>query len=161
MNGVPTLMVRVGNERGNTIAEATVRMSFVRTERTLEGATFYRLYDMKLVRERTQALARSWTVLHTVDESSPFFGATPESLLKDEVELMVSIVGVDDTSLQPVHARHRYLDKDIVWGARHADVLSEEKDGTLVLDVRKFDDIVMTEPIEGFPYPRPTPSPSQ
>jgi inward rectifier potassium channel len=78
---------------------------------------------------------------------------TPESAVRDEVELLVSVVGTDDTSLQPVHARQRYVDRDIVWGARHADILREERDGQLILDVRKFDDIVPTRPIDGFPYP--------
>ena len=32
MDGVPTLMLRVGNERGNQILEATVRVAMVRTE---------------------------------------------------------------------------------------------------------------------------------
>ena len=66
----------------------------------------------------------------------------------------MTIVGTDDTSLQPVHARRRYEAKDIAWGARPADVLSELPDGRLQLDVGKFDAIVPTQPIEGFPYPR-------
>ena len=64
-------------------------------------------------------------------------------------------MGTDDTSLQPVHARRQYEDRDILWGARHADVLSEDDSGRLVLDIRKFHDVTPTTPIEGFPYPRP------
>ena len=101
-------------------------------------------------------MARSWTILHTIDAASPLFGATPESTKKDEVELLVSLVGTDDTSLQPVHARRRYVDDEIVWGARHADILAEETGGaSMVLDIRRFHDVVPTEPVEGFPYPRP------
>ena len=154
MDGVPTLMLRVGNERGNSILEATIRVALVRTERLKEGSTFYRMYDLQLARERSPAMARSWTVLHPITETSPLFGATPESLVKDEVELLATLVGTDDTSLQPVHARHRYLDSEIVWGARHADVLSEDDKGNLVLDVRRFHELVPTVPIDGFQYPR-------
>ena len=67
----------------------------------------------------------------------------------------MGVVGTDDTSLQPVHARRRYLVEEIVWGARHADVLSEDDHGNVILDVRRFHDIVPTVPIDGFPYPRP------
>jgi inward rectifier potassium channel len=154
MDGVPTLMLRVGNERGNQILEATIRLALVRTERTKEGMTFYRLYDLVLTRERSAVIARSWTVLHPIVQGSPLFGASPTALKRDEVEVVASVVGTDDTSLQPVHARKRYLDADILWGARHADVLSEDQDGNLVLDVRKFHDVVPTLPIEGFPYPK-------
>ena len=65
----------------------------------------------------------------------------------------MSLVGTDDTSLQPVHARKRYADHDIVWGARHADILTEDEAGNLIMDVRRFHDIEDTEPIDGFPYP--------
>jgi inward rectifier potassium channel len=74
---------------------------------------------------------------------------------RDEMELVVTLVGIDDTSMQPVHARKRYRDDEILWGARHADILAERPDGTLVLDIRKFHDVTPTEPIDGFPYPLP------
>jgi inward rectifier potassium channel len=154
MDGVPTLMLRVGNERGNSILEATIRVSMIRTEHLKEGPIFYRMLDLKLARERSPAMARSWTVLHVIAPDSPLFGATPESLARDEVELTVTLVGTDDTSLQPVHARRRYLDGEILWGARHSDVLSEDPNGNLVLDVRRFHDVEPTVAIEGFPYPR-------
>ncbi len=73
---------------------------------------------------------------------------------------MVTLAGTDDTSYQPVHARHTYEHMDLLWGARHADVLSETPDGNIVLDVRRFHDVVPTEPTPGFPYPRP-PRPAQ
>jgi inward rectifier potassium channel len=164
MDGVPTLMLRVGNERGNQILEATIRVSMVRTEMTKEKMKFYRMYDLRLSRERSPAMQRSWTVLHPIDEQSPLYGATPESVVRDEIEIIATIVGTDDTSLQPVHARKRYEDHDIVWGARHEDILTETDDGSLVLDVRRFHDIRPTEPFEGFPYPAEstsTPAPTR
>jgi inward rectifier potassium channel len=154
MNGVPTLMLRVGNARGNSILEATVRIAFTRTERMKEGTTFYRMIDLRPSRDRSPAMARTWTVLHPITPESPLWGVTPESLARMDGEFMITVVGIDDTSLQQVHARQRYLDRDVVWGARHADILSEDQNGNLVADVRRFDDIEPTEPIEGFPYPR-------
>jgi inward rectifier potassium channel len=156
MDGVPTLMLRVGNERGNAILEATIRVALMRTEHLKEGSVFYRMIDLKLTRDRSPAMSRSWTVMHLVDADSPLFGVTPESAAKDEVEILVNVVGTDDTSLQPVHARRQYGDKEILWGARHADILSEDAQGNLTLDIRKFHDVTPTVPIDGFPYPRPT-----
>jgi inward rectifier potassium channel len=97
---------------------------------------------------------RSWTVLHPIEQGSPLWGATPESLAKDEVELLATVIGVDDTSMQPVYARHRYYHQEIVWGARHADILEEQADGSLLVDMRRFHLVVPTEPTEKFPYPR-------
>ncbi len=154
MNGVPTLSFRVGNDRASTVFEARLRASLIRTEKTAEGMTFYRIVELPLTRDSSQALARSWSVMHAIDEKSPLWRATPESCAKEEIELFVSVVGTDDTSLQPVHGRTRYELKDIVWGARLGDVLSELPDGRIKLDVGKFDELVPTEPTPDFPYPR-------
>lgn len=154
MDGVPTLMFRVGNLRGNQIVEATVRVTMIRTVRTAEGATFYRMLDLPLVRDRSPAMSRSWNILHEIKPQTPLYGYGPERMAKEEVELLVSLVGVDDTSYQPVHARHQYEHFSIVWGARHADILTETSDGNLLVDAQRFHVLVLTQLTPDFPYPK-------
>jgi len=153
-DGVPTLMFRLGNERASQIIEATVRVVMVRTERTAEGVTYYRLRDLKLERDHSPAISRSWNLLHRIDDSSPLHGATPETFARDQVEVMVTVVGIDEASAQSLHARHTYLDEQVRWGARHADMVSELPDGSLQLDMREFHRVVPTAPTSTFPYPR-------
>jgi inward rectifier potassium channel len=153
VNGVPTLMFRLGNQRGNQIVNAEITLVLVRTERTTEGETFYRMLDLKPSRARALSLSRSWNVLHPIDAQSPLTGETPASVAEKEVELQVMVIGTDDISMQTVHAAHRYFAKDIVWGARMADVLTETPDGHLQLDLTRFHDVEPTAPAPGFPYP--------
>jgi inward rectifier potassium channel len=122
-------------------------MVMIRTERLAEGGTFYRMIDLKLTRSHALSLTRSWSVQHAIDEKSPLHGATPESLKEQEVELQVLMVGLDDTSMQTIHASHQYYAHQILFGARHADVLTEESDGVLVLDLRKFHEVQRVETI--------------
>ena len=154
-DGVPTLMFRIGNERASQVLEATIRVVVLRTERTEEGVTYYRMRDLRLERDRSPALARSWTVMHKLDESSPLHGATPESLERDDVELILTVVGIDETSAQNLFARHRYVHERIRWGARHADMLTELPDGRTQLDMDQFHRVVPTRATAAFPYPRP------
>jgi inward rectifier potassium channel len=93
--------------------------------------------------------------MHVIDETSPLAHASPEICKTDEVELIVSVVGTDETTLQPVHGRIRYVATEILWGYRLADVLSERPDGRLNLDVRRFHEVVRMDPTPAFPYPRP------
>jgi inward rectifier potassium channel len=144
MDGVPTLAMRVGNQRRNRIVEAEVRIALTRTETTREGKTFYRTVDLKLTRPRMLSLARSWTILHPIDEDSPLFGETAESLVAKEAEILVSVVGIDDTWMQTVHASHRYLAKDIAFGHRHVDIISETADA-LIVDLRRFHELEPSE----------------
>lgn len=147
LDGVPTLMLRLGNERGNQIVDARIRAVIIRSEHLAEGGTFYRMIDLKLARSHALSLSRSWSVLHPIDRESPLYGATPRSLAEEEIELQISVVGLDDTSMQTVHASHRYFAHQIVFGARHADILTEAEDGAIVLDLRKFHDVESTEKV--------------
>jgi inward rectifier potassium channel len=147
------LSFRLGNERGNQIIDAQIRVTMVRTERTAAGKAFYRTLDLSLVRDRVLTLSRSWNVIHRIDSSSPLHGETAASIAEKEVELQVMVVGIDDTTMQTVYAAHRYFAHDIVWGARFADVLSETSDGHLVLDLRRFHDVELEgqEPVRARP----------
>jgi inward rectifier potassium channel len=141
LNGVPTLMFRLGNQRGNQIVDAQLRVVMIRTERLAEGGSFYRMLDLPLTRQRALSLSRSWNALHLIDGTSPLNGETEESLIEKEIELQVLVVGLDDITMQTVHAQHRYFAKDILWGHKLADVLSETSDGHLLLDLRRFHDV--------------------
>jgi inward rectifier potassium channel len=154
LDGVPTLMFRLGNERGNQIVDAKIRTILFRSERTNEGQVNYRLLDLRLVRDQALSLFRSFNVLHVIDDTSPLYGETPASAAAREIELQVMMIGLDDITMQSVHARHHYYAKDILWGARLADVLSETPDGDVLLDLRRFHDVEPTAPTEDFPYPR-------
>lgn len=152
VDGVPTLMMRVGNERSGQIVGARFHATLMRTTRTREGVTVYRTEDLPLVRDLAPALARSWMVLHRIVPGSPLYGETPASLPASDAELTLAVSGTDDTSLQPVHAQHTWMSGAVAWGSRLADVTSETAEGDLLLDLRRFHDLVATEPTEGFPY---------
>jgi len=141
MDGVPTLMMRVGNERRGNIVGTEFRLTFTRTTKTAEGMTVYRLEELPLVRARAPALSRAWVVIHRIVEGSPLYGLDAASLAAADGELQLEVSGLDDTSLQPVHARHTWFAGSVAWGARLADVLSETPEGDMILDLRKFHDI--------------------
>lgn len=145
MNNRRTLAVRVGNERGSLVVDANIRVVFMRTETTDEGVTWYRMIDVPLQRSWMPAVTRGWSVLHTIDESSPLHGATAESLAEMEAELIVTISGMDQTTLQPAHAMKRYSDSDFRFGQRHADMTSTDAEGRFHLDVTQFNALVAAD----------------
>ncbi|MEZ4399389.1 MAG: ion channel [Kofleriaceae bacterium] len=144
--GQPTLRLRLGNQRGNSIVEAQIRVVFSSTRVTLEGERIYPQVDLALVRDRAPALSRAWTVMHVLDQTSPLFGATPQSLAAVDAELAVSVTGVDETTGQTVHARTTYDHAQVAWGVRPADLISETPDGGFVVDLSQFD---LVEPVPG------------
>ena len=122
-DGVRSLLVRMANGRSSAIAEAHVRMAVVRDEVTVEGEEVRRFHELALVRSWTPFFALTWTIAHPIDESSPLWGATAESLAAEDAQLVVSVVGIELAYHQTVHARGTWRAGDIAWNARFRDVL--------------------------------------
>ena len=141
-NGVPHLMFRLANWRRNQIAEANLHATILVLERTTEGETLRRPNPLKLVRSWNPMFILSWTVMHEIDEASPFYGQDAMQKLRDqEAQIFLSVTGLDETISATVHARYRYLLEDIVPNARFVDVVSTQEDGTRVIDFDKFHEI--------------------
>jgi inward rectifier potassium channel len=77
-----------------------------------------------------------------MDGKSPLRDATEESMRGADVELQVAVVGLDGTTFQTLHARHRYLPEEFRFGERFADMLSQKPDGRLQLDYARLHDTV-------------------
>jgi inward rectifier potassium channel len=121
-NGVPTLMVRMGNERLSQILQAEVTMTLVRNEQTSEGVYMRRFYDLALARDHTPIFAMSFLAMHTLDQTSPLFGAVHQTLEEMEAEILVTVTGLDETMSQTVHARISYLPNEILFNHRYVNM---------------------------------------
>jgi inward rectifier potassium channel len=80
-------------------------------------------------------------VIHVIDAASPLYGASAATLAAWDADLIVSVAGTDEVTLQAVHARHTYDHREVAWGKRHADLLFSEPT-RFVVDLNRFDDIV-------------------
>jgi inward rectifier potassium channel len=138
--GKRTLMFRIANERANRIVQASVKLTALRFVTTEEGHVLRRLLDLKLHRSDSAMFAITWSVFHTIDESSPLFGLDAEALAKERFALVVTLVGLDETLAQTVHARHSWEHDEIVFDRRFVDVLAENEDGSRTMDLTKFHD---------------------
>jgi inward rectifier potassium channel len=145
IDGVPHLQVRVGNARGDNVLSAHVRIVLTRTRRLPEGYTLYLMEDLALARERAPALSRSFLIRHPITEASPLYGLSKEDMAAQEVELTVTVEGVDEVTHQHIHALHHYEDRHILPHHRPADLLHEREDGAWIMDLRLFHYVVRVD----------------
>src|SRR4029077_3599386 len=82
--GLPTLMVRLANERQNLIGNATARLWMFKDIVTAEGHSLRRFYELPFQRSQSPALALSWTLHHGLDETSLLHGTSAERLAADK-----------------------------------------------------------------------------
>jgi inward rectifier potassium channel len=137
----PTLMFRAANRRRNLVVEAEVSVNLLRDLTTLEGARMRRFDELRMVRARTPLFFLTWTVMHRIDESSPLWGETQESLAEKRAEIVVVMKGIDETFASTIHARTSYAPEEIVWDRRLADVFVTDSTGRRFIDFRRFHQI--------------------
>lgn len=142
-NGTPTLQIRLGNERMSQIVAAEATVHLLRNERTAEGDFFRRFYDLALVRTRTPVFSMTYTVMHQIDAHSPLFGVTAAQMEADQIELVVSVTGLEETTSQAVHARASYQWTEVQPGHRYRDIFGRDPAGQMFIDFGRFHD---TEP---------------
>jgi len=140
--GVPTLMFRTANQRRNLILEAQMRVYLMRDEVTAEGQELRKIHDLKLLRHQSPSFSLSWSVMHVIDEFSPLYGMTPESLIQTNTILVISVSGIDETVAQVVNARHHYSATEILWNYRFVNIMHNTGDGHRYIDYKYFHDVL-------------------
>ena len=143
--GQRTLMIRVANERHNTISQATARLWLLRLESVKEGNQLRRFYELKLDRGEHPMFALSWTMFHVIDKSSPLHDVTAHDLATTDGALVLNLSGVDDSSAQHLYARQIYSHTDIRWNHRYRDITSYSQDGRLLIDYGLFHEVTPEE----------------
>ncbi len=138
----PTLMVRIGNENHHSMVEAEFRIMFSRDEPLLEGGDFV-FHNLKLQFDRLTVFPAALTLRHTIDEKSPLFGATLESLEASRVLFFVSVVGIDPVIAASVQTQKDYTWRDIRFGQRFVEIYTEHGGGRLTVDYGRIHE---TEP---------------
>lgn len=144
-DGVPTLMFRAANQRRNQIIEAEVKVYLIRDEISSEGEYMRRFYLLDLLRSQTPRFTLTWTVMHAIDENSPLWGATAESLSKTRAMLLISFNGIDETVCNSLYAPYSYAASDILWGHRFRDIIHRTAEGHQYVDFACFHDTLVVE----------------
>lgn len=142
MDKKQTLTVRAANARQNVIVDASAHLRMVRSVQLEEGGSFRRLYDMELVRHQHPMFVIGWSIMHVVDENSPLFGETEDTLAAADVSFILTIQGVDETTSQPMSSRFTYHNSTIRWQHVYADLISTDENGVDHLDYSHFHETI-------------------
>ena len=140
-DGERALIFRVGNARLTAIVEASLRVYLTRDETLKDGEQMRRVYDLDLRRNVSPIFSLSWVVHHIIDEKSPLYGATAETIAQRMANIVITFQGIDDRLAAVVHTRFAYNPGDIVFDRRFADVVKlDAETGMRYLDFGPFHD---------------------
>jgi len=139
--GGTALMFRIINRRRNEIIELGAQVMFSAMEADGRGGTVRRYMLLPLERSKVTFFPLAWTIVHPINEASPFATRTPEDLVRSEAEILVLLTGVDQALEQTVHCRSSYRADEIVWNARFQSMFRKTDGSRLAVDVARLHDI--------------------
>lgn len=143
-NGRRNLMFRVANLRHTSMVEAEFRVVFSRDEPVLEGGTVRRFYQLPVYPNRMATFPAALVIRHLIDENSPLFGETAESLESSDAFFVGSTVSVETVMAASVQSQQGYSYTELRWEERFVDVYTELPDGRLEVDYGRLHE---TEPV--------------
>ncbi|MGZ3298460.1 MAG: ion channel [Asticcacaulis sp.] len=133
--------LRMINDRGNRIVNAEARLVMMRDDQLTDGSIMRRYYDLPLVRSTVPIMQLSWSLLHRIDETSPLYGETLQSLEDKNAEIIVSMTGMDESLSSTIHTRFSYIAGDISFDRSFAQILHRLPDNTLEVHYDKIHDL--------------------
>ena len=132
--GGKAFMFRIVNRRPNVLMEMEAKVMLA-LDVDMGEEVLRRYFNLKLETSSIHFFPLTWTIVHPIDDSSPFHELTVQELKDRRAEVLILIKGYDDTFSQHVHIRFSYTADEWVWGAKFVRNFYARDDGNIELDI--------------------------
>lgn len=138
--GKRALMIRIASFKNNHITDVEAKMTMA-IHLKEDGKEVTKFYAPKLEISKITSLVLSWTIVHLIDEESPFYEMGYEELKDADIEIIYHIKGFDENFSNIVQQRTSYDVTEMVYGAKFTPTFHRSDDGTMtVLELDKLND---------------------
>jgi len=132
------IMLRVAPYKNTTLvdAEAKVTANIMIEENGKSKNTFF---PLELEYDKVNALTLSWTLVHPINENSPFYKFSLEDFTNTKGEIIVYLKAFDDMFSNTVVARSSYTLQEMVIGVKFVMMYQrDDKKNKTVLNLEKL-----------------------
>ncbi|MGS0747996.1 ion channel [Halpernia sp. GG3] len=134
------LMFRIAPFKNNLLTDAEIILNVAITNRD-QSDSQTEFFNLKTELSKINALVLNWTVVHKIDENSPFFENTAEFLKSTDVEVFAQVRAFDEGFASTVVQRTSYISSEIIFGARFLPMFQPSVNHeTTVLNLDKIGD---------------------
>src|SRR5258706_9064572 len=139
------LMFRISPFKNNTLSEAEVKLTMgMQVEEN--GKMANKFYTLDIEISKINSLALSWTIVHPINEKSPFYGFGPDDIKNTKLEVLVFVQAFDEVFSNTVVDRTSYITEEIVWGAKFKLMYHPSDDKTkTILNLNKLSEFDQVE----------------
>jgi len=139
------LMFRLAPFKNNALTDAEVIVSAA-IEVIENSVPRNNFYTLKTQLNKINTLALNWTVVHVIDEDSPFYGFSEDDFKNTRIEIIIHLRAFDEVFSNTVVQRSSYVSKEIVYGAKFFPMYYPDRENLFtVLDLGKINDYQKTD----------------
>ncbi|KQK27143.1 Inward rectifier potassium channel Irk [Chryseobacterium aquaticum] len=140
------LMFRLAPYKNNALTDADVTLSTAIEINEGDNNLKTNFYRLETQLSKINTLALNWTVVHKIDENSPFYGFTGDDFKNINIEIIIHVRAFDEVFSNTVVQRSSYVSREIIYGAKFVPMYypDNDKDST-VLDLDKINDYEKAE----------------
>lgn len=138
--GGTALMFRTVPYKNNHLMDAEVKLTMgMRVVRNGEEKNEF--YTLNVEFNKINALILNWTIVHPIDDNSPFYGMSLEELKNARAEVLVYLKAYDEGFANTVIARTSYTADEIEVGAKFKPMYERSPSGeATLLHIDKLND---------------------
>jgi len=142
---ITALMFRLAPYKNNALTDADVTLSTA-IEIKEDGTTKSNFYRLETQLSKINTLSLNWTIVHKIDENSPFAGFTADDFKNINIEIIVHVRAFDEVFSNTVVQRASYVSKEIIYGAKFSPMYyPDEENNSTVLDLDKINEYQKAE----------------
>ncbi|CAH2106292.1 unnamed protein product [Euphydryas editha] len=142
-DGQLCLIFRIDNVGKSKIIATKVYASLIRYERKINDIIInYEQINLHVKVDTCDDIIflKPISVVHKIDKCSPFYDISAQEILQTELEIVVVMEGIIESTGQPLQGISSYTSPEILWGRRFLEVIHFQKDKQgFIKDFSKFD----------------------
>jgi inward rectifier potassium channel len=144
-NGGKGFMFRIVNGRKSQLIDLFIQATFSWIETNEKGVQNRRYQRLDLEREKVFLFPLNWTIVHPIDEKSPFYQADSKNMQEIDAEILIILTAYDDTFAQQVHTKISYTADQLINNAKFQPMYYTDNEGRTVLEMDKLSSFEVLE----------------
>ncbi len=136
-----SIKIKLANERDNVLLEVTAKLILTMDKVLPNGEIEKHYFRLPLEIDHIELLPFTWTLVHKIDEESPFWGINKKEIYAANPEFLVLLKGFDETFSQHVHTKRSFITSDIKWNQQFSKIFAPNEDGVIEFDVKDINQI--------------------
>ncbi len=137
------MMFKMVNTRDSTLLSAEVKVILFMDKGGDDATQFNKeFHRLPLELEQIHFFPLTWTIVHAINEESPFYGLSVDDLKKRNAEVLILVEAFDETHSQSVKEKKGYGGEEWLEGHVFDRNFRPGKDGELELFINELDNVV-------------------